>query len=118
MAENTANDGERVADYAGGPGRTRETLGRAFLKAIAADFADGGRKAISIMREERPHDYVRLIAALVPKEFPNRDPSLEDLTDDELDLALNTIRSIIAASSPALDAGGGAKPDQAPADRG
>jgi hypothetical protein len=117
MAENIDHGGERVVEFAGGPAGARNALGRAFLRAMAADFAHGGRKAIETMREDRPHDYVRLVAALLPKEFPSSNPGIEDMTDDEFDRALNEIRSIIAARTAEGGSGEAQTRDPA-ADRG
>jgi len=116
MAEDIHDDGAHVAEVAGDPARVREQLGRAFLKAIADDFVHNGKKAIETVREERPHDYVRLVAALLPKEFPCN-PGIEDMTDDELARALTEIRSTIAAKTPEPDGVGDAKAREPGADR-
>jgi hypothetical protein len=65
----------------------RERLGAALLARLAEDFAAHGVDAITRARADHPDAYLRLIAALLPKETPPRAP-LEGLTDDELTAAI------------------------------
>jgi hypothetical protein len=62
----------------------RAALAEAFLIAFLADWREDGAKAIKAMRTEKPGDYVKLVAALLPKEFAPRDEPLDDLTDAEI----------------------------------
>jgi len=101
-------DDSSFLGFSGGPAAGRDALGRAFLAALASDFARDGKSAIEMLRKERPHDYVKLIAALLPKEFDRPDSGLKDMTDDELARALDAVRCAIAAKSPLEDQGGGA----------
>ena len=50
----------------GKPTGARNFLQARFLKEMAEDFDANGRKAIERMREERPADYIRAIASLMP----------------------------------------------------
>ena len=53
-------------------GRTRgarNKLSVAFLEAFAADFEQHGEEVIKIVRIERPHEYLKVAAYLMPKEF-------------------------------------------------
>lgn len=60
---------------AGRPKGARQKLGEAFLDALLADFqqslADGtaGVDAIKKMRDEKPNEYAKMIASLLPKEI-------------------------------------------------
>lgn len=60
---------------AGRPKGARQKLGEAFLDALLADFqkalADGtlGADAIKAMREDKPNEYAKMIASLLPKEI-------------------------------------------------
>jgi hypothetical protein len=69
------------------PTPARERLGAALVERLAEDFAAHGADAISLARDKNPDAYLRLIAALLPKEAPPRAP-LEGLTDDELAAAI------------------------------
>lgn len=63
----------------GNPGRpkgTRNKLGERFLEALLADFeqavaegSEAGRLAIAKMRDEKPNEYARMIASILPKEI-------------------------------------------------
>ena len=50
------------------PSALRGELGSRFLAALQADFASEGANAIQKLRRERLQDYLKLIAALLPKE--------------------------------------------------
>jgi hypothetical protein len=54
---------------AGRPKGSRTKLAEDFCQALLDDFANGGIEAIKTMREEKPGDYVRAIASVIPKEF-------------------------------------------------
>ena len=49
----------------------RAGLGDIFLAALAADYEAHGAAAIATLRQERPHDYVKLVASLLPKDAPD-----------------------------------------------
>lgn len=61
---------------AGRPKGARQKLGEAFLEALARDFekASGedpslGEAAIAAMRAEKPNEYAKMIASILPKEL-------------------------------------------------
>lgn len=53
---------------AGRPKGARSKLGEAFVDALLKDWEENGVQAIIDMRDERPGDYVKVIASLLPKE--------------------------------------------------
>jgi hypothetical protein len=62
--------GREPADNKGGrPRGPRNRLSKAFVDALAKDFAEHGDAAVKILRVESPIDYCRLIGSLVPKEL-------------------------------------------------
>jgi hypothetical protein len=70
-----------------GSGRARgvkNKLSHAFLTALAEDFEQHGTDAIRICRVERPHEYLRVIAHLMPKELEVSIGPLQEISDDEL----------------------------------
>jgi transcriptional/translational regulatory protein YebC/TACO1 len=82
---------------------TRDRISTALLEAIAKDFEEFGHEAVKIARVERPVEYLRVVASLLPKEFEITDNRLKDIPDDELDLLLEYTRQRIArdtAGSP------------------
>jgi Family of unknown function (DUF5681) len=81
------------------PGQSGNELGRPkgaknrlqsdFLHALAEDFRQHGMEAIRIMRVERPAEYVKVVASLMPKELlVTQDSALTDLSDEQLEHAL------------------------------
>jgi Family of unknown function (DUF5681) len=73
---------------AGRPKGARSKLGETFLKALSEDFATNGIGVIEAVRRERPHEYLKIIATILPRQMQLEDVTpkrrAEDLTDDEL----------------------------------
>ena len=73
---------------AGRPQGSRNKVSEKLLEALAEDFDTHGNDVIEKVRVDRPHDYLKIVASLVPKqmEIETRLPSrrAEDLSDDEL----------------------------------
>src|SRR5215831_10654108 len=67
-------------------GRTRgarNKLSVAFLEAFAADFGQHGAEVIKIVRLEKPHEYLKTAAYLMPKEFEITETRLMGIPDHE-----------------------------------
>ena len=76
-----------VHNPAGRPKGTRNKLSENFLHAFARDFEQHGAAVIEKVRNERPQDYLKIAASLLPKEMaiePSRTRSLSELSDAEL----------------------------------
>ncbi len=70
----------------GGRGKgTRNRFSTKFVEALVADFEEHGEEAIRISRKERPHEYLKIVASLLPKEFEILDYRLTELDDEQLD---------------------------------
>ena len=54
---------------AGRPKGSRHKLAEDFCAALLKDFENNGAAAIASMRSDRPNEYVRAIASVIPKEF-------------------------------------------------
>lgn len=72
----------------GRPKGSRNRISEAALKALADDFDAHGVAVIEQVRTERPHDYLKIIVAVLPKRMELEDAGLSrraaDLSDDEL----------------------------------
>src|SRR5215469_8091976 len=73
----------------GNPGRpvgSRNRLSEQFLSALAADWEEHGIEVLQKVREDRPADYLRVIASVLPKEMHVAAANdLEEMSDEELD---------------------------------
>ena len=87
----------------------KNRLSRAFLTALAEDFEQHGMEALKIARIERPVEYIKVVAGLMPKEFEIMDSRLADLSDGELDVFIAKLRTQLR-SPVAADVGGGEEP--------
>jgi len=98
--------GRFVPGNNGGTGRpkgSRNKLGEDFIAALHNDFTEHGVSVIQRVREERPQDYMKVVASLLPKDVNLNVNPAEDLTDEQL---IQRIRSLGAAIRPFLDAEG------------
>ena len=68
---------------AGRPKGARSRLQENFLAVLANDFKENGEAAIQKMRQERPSEYVKCIASLMPRQL-ELDRPMQEMTDDEL----------------------------------
>jgi hypothetical protein len=57
----------------GRPKGARSKLGEAFIDALKADFEKHGIRALETMRDDRPADYIKVVASLLPKEVSGPD---------------------------------------------
>jgi len=95
----------------GNPGRpkgARNRLGEAFVQALANDFDQHGVKAIETVRKERPHEYLKVVASLLPKQVEIKEGAFDGISDDELSALISATRSALGIAEP----GGGG--DDAP----
>ena len=86
------------------PSGLRGALGQRLLRALAKDFERHGARAVGLLRRERRQDYLKLIAALLPKEFRIREVELPDMTDEELQKSLTAVKAMIASQEKAAAA--------------
>jgi len=84
----------------------RQSLGKTFLAALEADFAKHGTDVITTVRDERPHDYLKIVISLLPDEMI-ADAAFEEMTDEQLTKFLDDVRSFLAANPAAAHGEGG-----------
>ena len=63
---------------------SRNKLSVAFLNDFLEEWREGGREAMRIMRIERPAEFVKTAAYLMPKEMTLEVGPLQELSDDKL----------------------------------
>ena len=66
----------------------RSRISTALLTAFAEDFEKYGEETVRITRVEKPIEYLRIAASLLPKEFEFTDNRLGELSDEELDAVI------------------------------
>jgi hypothetical protein len=81
---------QRGGNPAGGrPNGARNRLSEAFLQALADDFQANGKEVVELVRQERPYDYLKVIASVMSKRMEREDVRgftrrAADMRDDEL----------------------------------
>ena len=70
----------------------RNKLSMAFVEALAKEFEEHGEEAIRICRVERPTEFIKIIASIMPREFEITDNRLAAITDEELDVFIEYAR--------------------------
>lgn len=97
----------QVPNPKGRPKGSRNKLGEAFLSALHEDFEKHGAETIVKVREERPHEYLKVVASILPKELNVNTRAVEEMTDDELAAGIAALQSILAAQG--IEEGSGAE---------
>jgi hypothetical protein len=75
----------------------RNKISTQFLEALAADFEANGKGVIEIMRVEKPVEYCKVIASILPKEFEITENTLATIPDEEIELLIQHTRAQLAA---------------------
>lgn len=78
----------KSANPKGRPKGSRNKLGEQFLSALCADFEEHGVSVIQKVREDKPDQYLKVVASILPKHLHIESSPLEDLSDDELEAAI------------------------------
>lgn len=82
----------------GKPVGSRNSLQGDFLRELANDFAEHGKRAIIDTREASPAQYLKIVASLMPKELEIKRP-MEDMTDDDIIAGIAALQRLVSAST-------------------
>ncbi len=88
---------------AGRPKGARSKLGEAFLEKMLADFEEHGVSVIEAVRKDKPDQYLKVVASILPKDLNVNINNLDNLTDEQL---TQRIRELGAALGPFLPSSG------------
>jgi uncharacterized small protein (DUF1192 family) len=88
----------------GRPPGSRNKLTEAFLRDVLAAWEAKGAAAVLKLCDERPYDFVKLVATILPKNFNLKVNDHEHINDDELDHRIAALRDLI--DSAQAEAGG------------
>lgn len=75
----------------GRPKGSRQALSIAFCADLEKAWQEQGISVINRVIAERPQDFLKIVANLMPKDINMRVQHLEDLTDDQLLRKLNAL---------------------------
>ena len=89
--------------FGGRPKGARNKLGEQFISDLYADWQEHGVETLAKVRAEKPDQYLKVIASILPKDLNVNINQMDDLTDDQL---IQRIRQLDSAIRPFLDAQG------------
>jgi hypothetical protein len=73
-------------NVAGRPKGSRNRLQNDFIAALAEDFAEHGPGVIRVCRVERPTEYLKIIAGVLPKELDiHATAAVQEMSDEQLE---------------------------------
>jgi hypothetical protein len=88
---------------AGRPKGARAKLGEQFIEDMQVAWEREGASVINRVMADRPQDFLKVIASLLPRDFNLNVSQVDGMTDDEL---IQRIRRLDSAIRPFLDAEG------------
>jgi hypothetical protein len=78
----------------GRPQGSRNKLQGRFLDALASDFEVEGEAVIRFVRSDKPVDYLKIIASVLPKELLMPDSPMDGVSDEDLAEAIAIYRAM------------------------
>lgn len=97
----------------GNPGRpkgSRNKLGEAFIQAMHEDFSQHGATVIAQVRVEKPEQYLKVVASILPQQLNVNVQPLDELSDDQLrkhaEALIRELGPVLAFASGGDAAGG------------
>ncbi len=79
----------------GRPKGSRNKLGEAFVADLYADWIGHGKEAIEKVRAERPQDYLKVTASILPKQLEVKTDAFDGVSDEELAALVTIVRAAI-----------------------
>jgi hypothetical protein len=91
---------------AGRPRGARNKVSEKLLEALAMDFDSHGKAVIEKVRSDRPHEYLKIVASLVPKQMEIESTAQPfAIIPQELDSAEAWEKAVTASQAAALKPG-------------
>jgi hypothetical protein len=88
---------------AGRPKGARNKLGEEFIQSLYADYQVHGAQVIERVREERPHEYLKVVASLLPKQLEIKEAPFDGISDEELAALIVAARSALGLAEEGGD---------------
>lgn len=82
----------------GNPGRpkgSRNKLGEQFVRALQKDFEAHGEQVIETVRMEKPDQYLKVVASLLPKQVEIKEGAFDGVSDEQLAALVAAARSAL-----------------------
>jgi len=83
------------ANPAGRPKGSRNKLGEAFISALHDDFVQHGPQVIETVRIEKPDQYLKVVASILPKELNIKTDAFDGVSDEQLAALVHAARSAL-----------------------
>jgi hypothetical protein len=80
---------------AGRPKGSRNKLGEAFVADLYADWIEHGIEAVQKVRQDRPHDYLKVIASILPKDLHVKVSEFDEMSDADLVARIRQLHGIV-----------------------
>lgn len=93
----------------GNPGRpkgSRNKLGEAFIQAMYEDFQEHGADVIDKVRMEKPDQYLKVVASILPQQLNVRVSEFDELTDDQIDQRISALARALQLEAGTIAASG------------
>jgi hypothetical protein len=97
-AKSTLFQPGQIANPAGRPKGSRNKLGEQFIQALQQDFETNGVQAIATVREERPHEYLKVVASLLPKQIEIKEYAFDGVSDEQLAALVHAARDALGVA--------------------
>lgn len=89
----------------GRPKGSRNKLGEAFIEALNEDFAKHGPQVIETVRLEKPDQYLKVIASILPKQLEIKEGAFDGVSDDDLAALIAAARSALGVAEGGTERG-------------
>ncbi|WP_082545854.1 MULTISPECIES: hypothetical protein [unclassified Sphingomonas] len=99
----------------GRPKGARQKIVGVFFEDLLASWEAHGPETIETVRVQRPQDYLKVVASILPKELNIKVSELDELTDDQVAGQLSRVIAQLAAAGLDVIAGIGAETEAQPA---
>ena len=92
--------GNHYAKLGGRPSGSRNQLTARIFEDVLSHWNEPiegrnitkGMAALEVMRKEKPAEYVKVVTSLLPKELVFSDSTVQDLSDEQIDTLIMTLR--------------------------
>lgn len=74
----------QIANPLGRPKGSRNKLGEAFIQALHDHFVEHGADVIERVIRDKPEQFLKVVAAVIPQEVHHRVEDYDELSDDDL----------------------------------